>query len=310
MKELEATINTVQMEIIKKENSCKIFETEMQEMQGHLQTLSDGNAQEKLLLMEDAMNLKKLAALSTQDVLYKERELLNIQRELEQTVNTTKEKEHNIHLLETQLQQQIQKLQDMEGKLTESRLECLQLQELLQQLEEKYLTGGQSTQQHIVQELREEAEKLRQMLKERELSADEDKYLHNKMAEDCGHLIGKNALLRTQMLEATRLLSKVMSLWQGKESEGQSQHSLQSQLRDLERRHSSIQLENSKLQTEKTHLVDYISYLHEQIAEKKREIHGLYSHANSLSSDLGNLKSYVDTASHLQEKKGKSAPVC
>lgn len=49
------------------------------------------------------MNLKKLATLSTQDVLYKESELLNIQRELEQTVNTMKEKEHNTHVLEIQV---------------------------------------------------------------------------------------------------------------------------------------------------------------------------------------------------------------
>ncbi|XP_077208175.1 uncharacterized protein LOC143844647 [Paroedura picta] len=203
MKELEATINATQIEIVKKENRCKMFQTEIQGIQGHLQTLSDTNAQEKLVLTEDVMNLKKLTAVSTQDVLHKEGELLNIQKDLEQTVNTMKEKEHNINLLETQLQQQSHKLQDMEGKLAESRSECIQMQESLQQLEEKYLTGGQSTQQHIVQELREEAEKLRQMLKERKLSDDEDKYLFNKMAEDCGHLIRKNSFLQTQVLEVT-----------------------------------------------------------------------------------------------------------
>ncbi|XP_054841866.1 paramyosin-like [Eublepharis macularius] len=356
MKELEATINTAQMEIAKKEGSCKTFETEIQAMQRHLQTLSDANTQEKRVLIEDATNLKKLAALSTQDVLHKEAELLNIQQELQKTINTVKEKEHNVHLLETQLQQQIQKLQDAEGKLAESRSECIQLQALLQQLEETHLTGGQSTQQHIAKELRrfvskyskllaprEEAEKLKQILKERELSADEDRYLHNKMAEDCGDLEKKlreeentshsrrvselvsgkeeERHLEMELTYLTTLLQdcrkrvlkaqdQVISLQQDKESVDQTGHSLQSQLRDLQRKHSSIQLENSKLQTEKTHLVEYVSHLHKQIAEKEKEIHCLYSHANSLSSDLSNLKSHVDTASHLQGEKVKSSPVC
>ncbi|XP_048363363.1 kinectin-like isoform X2 [Sphaerodactylus townsendi] len=288
----------------------------------------DANAQEKLVLMEEATNLRELAALSTQDVLHKEAELLNIQRDLKQTVDTVKEKERNVHLLETQLHHQIQKLQDTEGKLTESRLECIRLQALLQQLKEEHLTGGQST-QHIVQELRKEAEKLKQMLDESKLSADEDKYLFNKMAEDYGHLVRKNGLLQTQVLEATWQLSRekqlreenashsrrvselvsakgeerhlekeltylmtllrdssqrvlkaqdqLMSLQQQKESANRNEHSLQSQLRDAEWRHSSIQLENFKLQTEKTHLVEYVSHLHKQIAEKEREIHCLQS---------------------------------
>lgn len=40
---------------------------------------------------------------------------------------------------------------------------------------------------------------------------------------------------------------------------------LQSQLMDLERRHTEVQLENYKMQTEKTHLVEHISQLHEQV---------------------------------------------
>lgn len=55
----------------------------------------------------------------------------------------------------------------------------------------------------------EEAEKLRQALKEKELSADEDKYLRDKMVEGCGHLTRENGLLQAQMLEATHQLSRV-----------------------------------------------------------------------------------------------------
>lgn len=57
--------------------------------------------------------------------------------------------------------------------------------------------------------LSEEAEKLRQILKENELSADEDKYLLNKMAEDCGHLTKENSLLHAQIQKVTKHLNQV-----------------------------------------------------------------------------------------------------
>ncbi|XP_053102405.1 protein Hook homolog 2-like [Hemicordylus capensis] len=178
----------------------------MQARRRHLQTLSDANAQEKLALMEDATKLKKLVNIFIQDVSHKEGELLKIWQEVQQTVNAVKEKEHKIHLLETQLQQQIQQHQDMEEKLTRSRSECIQLQALLHQ------RSSQSTQQHIAKELCEQAEKLRQVLKEKKLSADEDKYLHNKMAENCRHRTRENGHLQAQVLEAARQLSRERQL--------------------------------------------------------------------------------------------------
>ncbi|KAJ6663966.1 hypothetical protein lerEdw1_008920 [Lerista edwardsae] len=301
IKELEITINTTQIEIVKKEKATKILEAETQEIQRRL-TLSGANTQEKLVLMEDATKLKKLADISSQDVSHREAELLKIQREVQQTVNAVKEKEHSVHLLEAQLLQQIQQHQQMEEKLTRSRSECLQLLELLHQLEEKYLANSQSTQQHIAKELCEEAEKLRQALKEKELSADEDKYLRDKMAEGCGHLTRENGLLQAQMLEATQQLRRVLHLQQVNQAVDQNSQLLQSEQRNLEKRHSKVQLENSKLQIEKTQLVENISHLHEQISEKEKEIHFLCSHANSLSCDLNNLKSQVDTASVLQNE--------
>nr|XP_016848324.1 PREDICTED: dynactin subunit 1 [Anolis carolinensis] len=170
------------------------------------------NAKEKLALMEDATKLKRLADISTQEVSNKEAELLKIQQEVQQTINAVKEKEHDVQIWESQLQQQIQQHQDMEQKLTKSRSEYIQLQALLHQLEEKFLTSSQSTQQQIAKELREEAEKLKQALKEMGLSTDEDKYLRNKMAEDCGHLTRENSLLQAQVLKATKQLNRERQL--------------------------------------------------------------------------------------------------
>ncbi|XP_030409192.1 girdin-like [Gopherus evgoodei] len=358
IKELQSEIHTAQLELGKKENSTKFFKAENQAMHKCLQTLSDANTREKLLLVEDVTKLKKLAEIVIQDISHKEAELLEVQQELQRATNSMKEKEHNRHHLENELHQQIQHHQDMEAKLVENRSECVRVQALLHQLEEKYLTSSQSMQQHIAKELSEEAEKLRQQLKEKELSADEDKYLRNKMAEDCGYLTKENGFLQSQVLEATRQLDRerqlreeestchtrriselacekekerqlemeltylkrllqderqkaltaqeqVRRLQQERKSVNLNGQSLQSQLKDLERRWSRAQLENSKLQTEKTHLVEHISQLHKQISEKEDEISRMLGHVNTMSYDLTTQKSQVETEHSLQRERWK-----
>ncbi|XP_037747532.1 meiosis-specific nuclear structural protein 1-like isoform X1 [Chelonia mydas] len=358
MKELQSEINTAQLELGKKENSTKFFDAENQAMHKHLQILSDANTREKLLLMEDVIKLKKLAEIVTQDISHKEAELLGVQQELQRAMNSMKEREHDLHHLENQLHRQIQQHQSTEAKLVENRSECVRVQALLHQLEEKYFTSSQSMEQHIAKELREEAEKLRQQLKEKELSADEDKYLRNKMAEDCGYLTKENGLLQSQVLEATRQLDRekqlredestchtrriselacekekerqlemeltylkrllqderqkaltaqeqVLRLQQGRKSVNLNGQSLQSQQKDLERRWSRAQLENSKLRTEKTHLVEHISQLHKQISEKEDEIRRMHGHVSTMSYDLNSLKSQVETEHSLQRERWK-----
>ncbi|XP_013915842.1 PREDICTED: centrosomal protein of 135 kDa-like isoform X2 [Thamnophis sirtalis] len=212
LKELEATINRTEIDIAKKENSTKHYETETQAIHKRLQVLSDASAKEKLLLMEEVTKLKKMLEHSTQDISHKEAELLKIQREMQETVNSVKEKEHAVCLLESKCQQKIWQYQDMEKNLSELRSQCTQLQALLYRLEEKLSTRSQSAQETIVKELSEEAEKLRQILKENKLSADEDKYLLNKMAEDCGHLTKENSVLHAQIQKATKHLNQERQL--------------------------------------------------------------------------------------------------
>ncbi|XP_026547162.1 nucleoprotein TPR-like isoform X2 [Notechis scutatus] len=100
----------------------------------------------------------------------------------------------------------------MEKNISELRSQCTQLQALLYRLEEKLSMSSLSPQETIVKELSEEAEKLRQILKENELSADEDKYLLNKMAEDCGHLTKENSLLHAQIQKVTKHLNQERQL--------------------------------------------------------------------------------------------------
>ncbi|XP_030046039.1 myosin-J heavy chain isoform X2 [Microcaecilia unicolor] len=301
MKVLQSEINTVQLELNKKENGTEAFKAENEILQMQLQSLSDANTREKLFLIEDVTNLKKLNAITTHYIAHKEAELAKIQQELWKTISSVKDKEHNINLLETQLHHQIQQHQSTEAKLVEKRSEFLRLQTCLHQLEEKYSNSSQSMQDQISKDLRKEADKLRQQLKEKELSADEDKYLCNKIAEKCEYLTKENGFLRSQVLENTNHLQRLRRIQQGRRYGELNGQSLQNQLSDLKKRHSRVQLENSQLRTDKAQLVEHISQLHKKVAKKEEEIRNMHGHINSLSHDLNNMMSQVDMDKSLQQ---------
>ncbi|XP_033011368.1 nuclear mitotic apparatus protein 1-like [Lacerta agilis] len=287
IKELETAINTAKIETVQKENSTKIVEAEIHAIYRRLQILSDANAKEKLALIEDATKLKQLADISTQNVSHKAEELLKIQRNIQLTANSVKEKEHEAHLLESQLQLQIQQHQATEQKLTESRSECLQLQALLHQLEEKLLIGSQSTQQRIAKELSEESEKLRQVLKEKELSADEEKYLRDKMSEDCGHLTRENGLLQAQVLQATRQLSREKQL---REDESTSHLRRASELASGRERERQLEGELTYLKTRLQNKRQSVSKVQEQVLHLQQERKSMDQNGQLLQSQLIDLE--------------------
>nr|XP_014344827.1 PREDICTED: protein CROWDED NUCLEI 3-like [Latimeria chalumnae] len=353
MKELELEINTGQWEVGKKENTIEMLKTEKENLQRDLQATSDANSREKLLLMEEVIQLKKLKEISNQDINHKESELMKITQELENTGTAVKDREHHVTLLETRLHQQVELHQAAERQLTDKRSEFLKAQSSLHQLEEKYYTSTASMQDKIAKELKEEIQKLRQQLRDKEMSAEEDKFLRNKMGEDCGRLTKENALLHSQVLEFTKQLErerllrdeknsrhsssisqlaslkeqerlleielgqlkrmveeekqKVLGamdqlhhLEQGKSSADLNSLSIRSHLKDLERRYSTVQLENSQLCSKKVNLVEHISQLHTQISDKEDEIHRMKGHIHILSADVKSLRSHMEADSSLQ----------
>uniref|UniRef100_A0A803JUZ8 Tumor protein D52 n=1 Tax=Xenopus tropicalis TaxID=8364 RepID=A0A803JUZ8_XENTR len=209
MKEVQSHINSMEVELSIKEKRINSVKREKETIHNNLQSLSETNFREKMVLLEEVTQLKKLAEVSTLDIAHKEEELQKIQHELQRTINNVKEKESEVLHLQAEHQEQIKEHESVEQKLAEKRVEYLRMQSVLHQLEEKYLTAAQSVQSKIGSELRKEAEKLRYQLKEKQMSADEDKYLRTKMAEDCSCLTKENGHLHSQVLEATKQLEKV-----------------------------------------------------------------------------------------------------
>ncbi|OCT76926.1 protein CROWDED NUCLEI 3 [Xenopus laevis] len=358
MKELQSQINNMEVELSIKETRINSVKREKESLHNNLQTFSAANLREKMVLLEDVTQLKKLAEVYTQDIAHKEEDLQKIQLDLQKTSISVKEKERDVLHLQATLQEQVKQHENVEEKLAEKRTECLRMQSLLHQLEEKYLTTAQSVQNRIGSELCKEAEKLRYQLKEKQMSADEDKYLRTKMAEDCSRLTKENGHLHSQVVEATKQLEKerqlrdeqnlnrtkrISELTSGKEKERQleltlshwkrlvqeerervfsareqmlreqkgrksvelSGSSLKSQLADLEKRRSSLQLENSQLRVDKTHLVEHISQLHKQIADRDNEIRRMQGHVDSLCYDMNSLQLRRDVKESSQKEAWK-----
>ncbi|XP_040288210.1 myosin-9-like isoform X1 [Bufo bufo] len=343
LKDLQSEINSMQVELGMKEATIRALKAEVESQRRRLQDISDASMREKSVLVEDVTQLKKLADVSVQDLAHKEEEQKSILHQLHSTIHSGKEKDRDLLLLQTQLQEQRKQQEGVEAQLAEKRSQCLLSQAAVHQLEEQYLTTAQSVQDRIVSELRKEAEKLRTQVKERQLTADEDKYLRSKMMEDCARLTKENGHWQSRVLEATKQLEEerqlreqeslnrtkriseitsgkekerhleltlshwrrlvhdekekvaaaqeqVLQLQRGRKSGEMTGSSLHKQLTDLQNKHSKVQQENSLLRVEKNHLVEHISRLHKQIAEKNDEIRRMQGHVDSLCYDMDSLK--------------------
>uniref|UniRef100_UPI00398F36C2 kinectin-like isoform X3 n=1 Tax=Pristiophorus japonicus TaxID=55135 RepID=UPI00398F36C2 len=305
MKELQAEIDFIQLEIRRKDARIAMSKSEKELYYRNLCLAQDASSSEKRLLIEEIVQMKKLKEIANQDMAYKESELVKIKQELERTTVAVKDGGHQVWLLERQLNQHVEKHQAAESQLGEKKLELLKTQVALHQLEEKYYTSTASMQDHIASELRDEISSLQQKLRDRVLLAEEDKFLRNKMAEDCGRLTKENALLHSQVLELNKELERLHHLEQGKSSAELNRLSLRNQLAALENRHSNIKLENNQLKREKASLVEHISELNKQISEKDDEILHMKGHVHTLAQDLGSLKSQLKMESSLRSESWK-----
>ncbi|XP_078396382.1 uncharacterized protein LOC144679654 [Cetorhinus maximus] len=244
MKELQAEIKFIQLEIKKKDARIAMLQSEKELFCRNLRLAQDAHSSEKKLLIEELVQMKKLKEIANQDMAYKESELVKIKQELEKTNAAVTDGGRQVWFLETQLNQHVEKHQATEAKLGEKKSELIKTQVALHQLEEKYYTSTTSIQDHIAKELRDEISSLQQKLRDRVLLAKEDKILRNKMAEDCGCLTKENALLHSHVLELTKALEKVQAL----RDEKNSKHSTNvTQLTYLKEQERQLELELAHL---------------------------------------------------------------
>ncbi|XP_073535599.1 uncharacterized protein [Phyllobates terribilis] len=318
VKDLQSQISTMQVELGVKEATISAMKREVESQRRHLREISDGNMREKSVLVEDVTQLKKLADVSVQDLTHKEEEQKSILHQLHSTIHSAKEKDRDLRLLQTQLQEQVTQQESVEAQLSEKRSECLSLQSAVHQLEEQYLSTAQSVQERIVSELRKEAEKLRSQLTEKRLTADEDKYLRNKMMEDCARLTKGNGHLQSRVLEAKKQMEeerqlreqeslnrtkRISEITSGKENERHLELTLshwrrlvqdekekvsaaQEQVLQLQRGRKSIEMTGSSLHKQMTDLQNKHSKVQQENSLLRVEKSHLVEHISQLHKQI------------------------
>nr|XP_015212743.1 PREDICTED: citron Rho-interacting kinase-like isoform X2 [Lepisosteus oculatus] len=317
MKALQAEVDSATMSVDKKDKCIASLKSEKKQLQCELQSMTDTNFRNKLLLTVELEQLKKLKEVTSQDLDHKTKELLNMKRELERTSITVKEKEEKIRLLEAQLKWKVQHQQSTEAELAKKRAELLEAQASLYCLEEKHLTSTGSIQEHIAKELREEIRHLRMQLTERQLSGEEDDYVKSKLAENCRRLTKENAQLLSQITEVSKQLEKFHALRNEDNMRKSSSITELASLKDQERQ-LEWELANWKrsVNEEKMKVLQSMAELHdlEQVkssAQEKRaslgsllsELEGKYSKIHTENAEIrGEKVQLVDYISQLNKQ--------
>ncbi|XP_048384481.1 CAP-Gly domain-containing linker protein 1-like [Stegostoma tigrinum] len=192
--------------------------------------------------------MKKLKEVANQDMAYKK-------QELETTIAAVTDEAHQVRSHKMQLNQHVDKHQAAEVKLEEKTSELLKTHVALHQLEENYYTRTALMQENIAKELRDEISSLQQKLRDKELLVEEDKFLRNKVAEDCGRLIKENALLHSHVLELTKELERVQALSDEKNS-----------------KHSTNVMQLTSLKEQETQLEMELSHLKRMMKEEEKKV--------------------------------------
>ncbi|XP_043545030.1 nucleoporin alm1-like isoform X1 [Chiloscyllium plagiosum] len=255
MKDLQTEVEFIQLEIRKKDARIAALHSEQELFSRNLHLAQDARSSEKKLLTEELIQMKKLKEVANQDMAYKESELKKIKQELETTVVALTDEARQVRLLETQLNQHVEKHLATEAKLEEKTSELLKTQVALHQLEEKYYTSTASIQDNIAQELRDEISSLQQTLRDKVLLMEEDKFLRNKVAEDCGRLTKENALLHSNLLELTKELERVQALRDKKNS-----------------KHSTNVIQLTSLKEQERQLEMELSHLKRMMKEEEKKV--------------------------------------
>ncbi|XP_069777245.1 interaptin-like [Narcine bancroftii] len=201
IKELQAEIEFIQLEIRKRDARIARSEADKELFSRYLCSAQESSSREKRLLMEEKVQMKKLKEIAKQDIVYKRSEVVKIKKELEKINAAAKDGIHQVWLLEKQLNQHVEKHQAAEVQLREKKLELLEAQAALHQFEDKCSASTAFMQDQIARKMRNEINSLQQKLREQEALSEEDTFLRNKGADDCSCLTKENAVLHCKVME-------------------------------------------------------------------------------------------------------------
>ncbi|XP_072038684.1 uncharacterized protein [Amphiura filiformis] len=212
LKNLQSDVDSLHLEVQRKESNLDFVNHEKDRLDEKLKLLQDNHSREKKLLVEEIVQLKKQNEMLQREISDKETQIMQAGNELDKGSTSLTNAEHQIQIIKAQLDQKSERLKQTQILLEEKRAELLKSQTQYQELEEKYYSSTASIQDKAVQDIRDQVRLLQQKLKESELTAEQDRFLKNKISDDVNNLVKENALLGSQVLELQKQLERERGL--------------------------------------------------------------------------------------------------
>ncbi|XP_060553175.1 uncharacterized protein LOC132714330 isoform X2 [Ruditapes philippinarum] len=317
LRTMQAEMDGLQVESKRKESSISIISREKAHMAERLREEEEARVQDKRLLMDEVIDLKKTIAKNESEISYKDSQLMDARNELEKSATALKNAETKIISLKSQLEQRIEQHKMTQISLDEKRSDLLSVETQLKSTEEKYYNSTVNLQDKVVNDLREEIRDLRIKLKEAEMSAEQERHLRSKMSDDSSTIVRENSVLHQQVVEMTKQLEREKNLRDEIESRHQQTISeiVQSKEREKELR---FELEYSKESMTKEH--DRLKQYQEKLSFKDSvstqqelqlntarsrvtELTGMHEHLEKENTQLRKDKSLlVDHVADIQKK--------
>nr|XP_034965127.1 thyroid receptor-interacting protein 11-like isoform X2 [Zootoca vivipara] len=204
LRKLQSYFDGLQLELNRKESGLNILKTEREQLSNQINMADERHSKEKQALVEEIIAPKRQKEQNDREISAKEVEILCAQQELEQQQMNLSNTEHTILVLQAKVKQRSEQQKTVELQLSEKRQELLKVQSAVNEMEDKIFKKTVAMQEQITHELRNEISLLHQQIRERELLAEQDRFLRSKMVDDYTALNKENSALRSRLLELTR----------------------------------------------------------------------------------------------------------
>ncbi|VDI20514.1 uncharacterized protein LOC143054047 isoform X2 [Mytilus galloprovincialis] len=235
LRTMQLEIDSLQMEIKKKETIIAVTNTEKEKTFERLHDEEAARSRDKRNLMDEIIELKKEKDMMDRELNQKDSQLFDAKTELDKSATALKNAEIKIQSLRSQLEQRGEQHNLTQITLDEKRSELLSVQTQLRELEDKYYNNTLQIQDKVANDLKDEIRLLRQNLKETEMTAEHDRYMKSKLTDDNANLVRENALLTQQLGDLQKEVERERGARQTTESRHTQSHSELIQLRDREK---------------------------------------------------------------------------
>ncbi|XP_024054729.1 alpha-taxilin-like [Terrapene carolina triunguis] len=205
--ELQSQADGLHLELKRKEASLNMLKTDRERINNQINVAAELHSREKQALVEEIIQLKRRKEQTDRQASEKEMALLRARQELEQQQTNLSNCEQKILVIQSKLKQRSEQQTAVDLQLSEKRKELMKVQFAVHEMEDKIFKKTAMLQDQITHDIRSEISFLHQQLREKDLLAEQDRFLRSKMMDDYASLTTENAVLRSQLLELNKQLN-------------------------------------------------------------------------------------------------------